>query len=649
MAAPNATATTQTDDLEVFLNDLGNQLSPGVQQQQHQQQFDFHHQQQYELQQHHQQAHLQDMHMRQQQQTQFAPADIFMGDQQQHFSLDGAQQQQEQQVDQHQHQRQHQQQQHQQHRLYQHPQPQPHQQQQQHDTRQWAIPLPLSQPQESSQPQQHQAVPMDTVGGTSNQQVDSMFNNQSFQQFRQSSLDYNNLISPYITGDMTALMQQDELDLLLTPLISPAMTPGVDFQQLSLSQLNENFSPLTSPALRPQEALDYSTAFMNTFSSLDESTNANENHTIPSTQHSISPSSSIPYTQSPGLHPISNSATNLGIAVQSPAMTPLHNPLRTSLVGLSPALMPIEMTRTPSSAGSGSGPRRRESLQSPLLSALRDKTKKMPLSSPYVVPRRKSGVLISPALMPMPNARSIRSSKSPDTVAMPNTVATTTPPSTIETGPVFKEPYQIKIKKSVPSPSSSVSSSAMPPSLIEAVTSALLTSPPCAPQGSRSSLAPITPAQLMQLDNAHLSSNDTPVSIQPASGQSLISPPLKPLLPNGANKNKDAAIRLTEKSNYQNMREGNTETIGLNYDGDVTTTVEAKRDCHKQAEQRRRDSLKQCFEELRTMLPPIEDKNPSKVLVLKKSCEYIHELQNREKDTAALLEKLRKQLAAREG
>ncbi|KAI8592096.1 hypothetical protein BDZ88DRAFT_408239 [Geranomyces variabilis] len=641
----------------LFLVDAQQQQQQRQQENYHQQQQQHRHQQQDNH--HHQQQQQQQQHDRQEQQ-------IFESDS---FFLDALEAPHSDTLPDtshsHQQQLQEQQQQHQQQQPHQHHQRHPSQQ---NDLHQWALPLAAqsehhsalttsltSSPDQQSDPNHsaiHSTGLMDMVTTSDgNAAVEHILANPAFTQFRQSSLEYDALISPYMTGEMTSLMQQDELDLLLTPLISPAMTPGVDFQHLSLSQMNETFSPLSSPALRPQDMVDYSNSY---FSPAIVASTGGDNYT---SSHS-GPSVPSSYTSSPAMHPSAANHANLGMLDQSPALGPAQMQLRTSLVGVSPALQPaLDSWSLPSAAIPA--PRRRESLQSPLLSALREKGKKVPLSSPYTVPRKKSLALISPALMPLPSGRR-RSSKSPDAVSGTNAsdAGLQTPPSTLESGPVFKEPYPIQTKARQQNETPAfqplaaadlLTSPALTPQLGPQAVAAVAAAAAAVAANGRLSLAPITPAQLMQLDNAQLSPEDpSPTLPTPApSSHSLISPSLKPLLPSGSGKNRDAAIRLTEKSNYQNMREGNTDTIGLKYDGDVTTTVEAKRDCHKQAEQRRRDSLKQCFEDLRTLLPPIEEKNPSKVQVLKKSCQYIQYLQTREKDTNALLEKLRADLAAR--
>ncbi|KAJ3196966.1 hypothetical protein HK101_006827, partial [Irineochytrium annulatum] len=90
--------------------------------------------------------------------------------------------------------------------------------------------------------------------------------------------------------------------------------------------------------------------------------------------------------------------------------------------------------------------------------------------------------------------------------------------------------------------------------------------------------------------------------------------------------------------------------LGLDYDGDLSTGVEMKRTTHKQAEQRRRDSLKHCFEELKKVLPTLPEKNPSKVYLLKKSFDFIVHLKAKEQESEAVIAKLTAEIMAlREG
>lgn len=70
----------------------------------------------------------------------------------------------------------------------------------------------------------------------------------------------------------------------------------------------------------------------------------------------------------------------------------------------------------------------------------------------------------------------------------------------------------------------------------------------------------------------------------------------------------DDVSRLSSKSNYQNIVEGKGDLIGLNASAVAamsTGGADVRRTSHKAAEQKRRDSLKARFEDLRVLLPPI--------------------------------------------
>ncbi|ORX93605.1 hypothetical protein K493DRAFT_315918 [Basidiobolus meristosporus CBS 931.73] len=122
----------------------------------------------------------------------------------------------------------------------------------------------------------------------------------------------------------------------------------------------------------------------------------------------------------------------------------------------------------------------------------------------------------------------------------------------------------------------------------------------------------------------------------------LVSPGLKPLLPGGGTN--DVAMKLATKSNYQNILEGNTASLGLKYKSEVHSGIELRRTSHKAAEQKRRDSLKQCFENLKSVIPEIEEKAPSKAYLLKKSYDHILRLEMLIKERDDHIHALRKQL-----
>ncbi|TPX60482.1 hypothetical protein SpCBS45565_g07496 [Spizellomyces sp. 'palustris'] len=561
---------------------------------------------------------------------------------------------------------------------------------------------------------------MDSTDYSLDSQEDMDFAFPSLQHIVSSAYKGDTMYSPYVQPTTN-----EDDKVLLTPLISPAMTPSTDFSRMTISQHNQLFSPLTSPALHPQDSLD-SISLGFSFSSL---TNLD--------------SISAPVPASPSLPPMSA----INAILSSPALAP-SKPLQTPHVGASPALPP-QNVQVSSPALVGMQSPALNGMASPGLAGLRERPKMTPLASPYIVPRKSS--LVSPALKPL----RARSTHSPETTS--STITTST-------APIFKTPFPIL-------PVTAANNSMQQQHHHHAAAAATLISPALTPQLAPSlhglDLAPITPAQLMKLDGlaspdcsdeesrasqnlaenlvfkkrsnrashtAEASSDsttpklvsqpqsqvnrnpmeviaglitraesskscsvhltDSPIASRPTNKvtetlegipnpissarlsndplrnpnkqiwasytrsqtqpapnvlNALVSPCLKPLLPNGSANNMDAALRLTQKSNYQNIKEGHTEQLGLKYNKDVTASVEARRDCHKQAEQRRRDSLKQCFDELRQVLPPIHEKNPSKVVVLKKCCEYIADLQSREQETERVLAELRRELAVAKG
>ncbi|KAF9098742.1 hypothetical protein BGX29_007464 [Mortierella sp. GBA35] len=113
----------------------------------------------------------------------------------------------------------------------------------------------------------------------------------------------------------------------------------------------------------------------------------------------------------------------------------------------------------------------------------------------------------------------------------------------------------------------------------------------------------------------------TSMMISPRMQPQLVSPSLKPWLP-GVSPS-EAMARLASKSNYQNILDGDHTALGLSYNTDLHSGIELRRTSHKAAEQKRRDSLKNCFDDLRQMIPNIQEKSPSKVFLLKKSFDYI--------------------------
>jgi hypothetical protein len=127
----------------------------------------------------------------------------------------------------------------------------------------------------------------------------------------------------------------------------------------------------------------------------------------------------------------------------------------------------------------------------------------------------------------------------------------------------------------------------------------------------------------------------------------------------------DAAKALEAKSNYQNLREGKTDVLGIKFSPGINAGLENRRSAHKKAEKRRRDSLKDWFNKLREEISqemedcmdldddngtetssqePGQEKGLSKLSVLSRTCDYMKrlktELKNKDDYIADLEEKL---------
>ncbi|KAJ1677651.1 hypothetical protein EV182_005715, partial [Spiromyces aspiralis] len=100
----------------------------------------------------------------------------------------------------------------------------------------------------------------------------------------------------------------------------------------------------------------------------------------------------------------------------------------------------------------------------------------------------------------------------------------------------------------------------------------------------------------------------------------------------------DPIARLSTKSNYQNILEGKSDELGLKYSFDLFSGLEQRRTSHKQAEQKRRDCLKSCFEALKSKLPDLNPKMISKIYLLNQALSYIDKL---EADNQTLREEYR--------
>ncbi|KAJ2591418.1 hypothetical protein IWW49_001554 [Coemansia sp. RSA 1797] len=72
--------------------------------------------------------------------------------------------------------------------------------------------------------------------------------------------------------------------------------------------------------------------------------------------------------------------------------------------------------------------------------------------------------------------------------------------------------------------------------------------------------------------------------------------------------------------------EGNSELLGLTYRSEFKSGLERRRTNHKNAEQKRRDSLKMCFQNLRNRIPDVDPKLVSKIYLLRRANAHIDAL-----------------------
>ncbi|CAO3615606.1 unnamed protein product [Mucor hiemalis] len=164
----------------------------------------------------------------------------------------------------------------------------------------------------------------------------------------------------------------------------------------------------------------------------------------------------------------------------------------------------------------------------------------------------------------------------------------------------------------------------------------------------------------------------SPASLRPQQSPRALKPLISPSLkPNGKRlstiEEETARALLTSKSNYENLKEGKAKSLGIDFSTTIQSGIENRRSAHKAAEQKRRDTLKQSFDSLRTeiidaiMEEEMADnanidleevrgakekdvKQMSKVVLLQHSYEYILRLKNDNKRKDEKQLKMRQEL-----
>ncbi|KAI8319347.1 hypothetical protein GQ54DRAFT_313633 [Martensiomyces pterosporus] len=202
------------------------------------------------------------------------------------------------------------------------------------------------------------------------------------------------------------------------------------------------------------------------------------------------------------------------------------------------------------------------------------------------------------------------------------------------------------------------------PSILKNVTSpgiSPLTGPMISP-----AIAPLTPA-IAPLHRRQSNSGERPIAaaatpvLAPSTsggggGSTTVTPRMGPKTPiiaatsttNIVGLEADVVTRLATKSNYQNILEGNSELLGLKYHTEFKSGLEKRRTNHKQAEQKRRDSLKLCFYDLKTRLPDLNPKLVSKIYLLNEANAFIDSQKSLIERQARIIELLSNALIERD-
>ncbi|KAM0427483.1 hypothetical protein ACHAPT_007443 [Fusarium lateritium] len=467
--------------------------------------------------------------------------------------------------------------------------------------------------------------------------------------------------------------QQDQM--AFTPLVSPAVTPldpGFPMSDSFVAQ-NPYFSPLTSPALIPQN--DHSCAY-NTNSPIEMDP-----------ENPGRPVSSAMDLSKKTRRKAAAKSSRKGSVRSSPIVKPQRQKIRPSPAIVSQvlnevdesngALLPMPATSTETSAEENSSvspealtdmppppiPNRRSTSKSPYIQAQMG-GQQTPISAPvdaHPAPATPASLMKLPASKANKQAAGhhepavsehIESLELPESVSGGKTHAPVISRVSIQSPIVESNPgkgsgFQPLPSPVFPKPSGPASASA---------------SPQLAP-GSTGPSARKTP-QLAPRSNRKRSTGS--VHVSPAL-LPRISPSIKPLLPGtpGMTSAESAASQLLmSKSNYQNILEGN-KVPGVSYPSELSTNLTSKRTSHKIAEQGRRNRINSALQIMAGLLPggdkgsASEDADKkegkqanaqnSKASVVENAIVHLKNLEQENVDLKKELEELKKQLEGMKG
>ncbi|CEP17967.1 hypothetical protein [Parasitella parasitica] len=443
----------------------------------------------------------------------------------------------------------------------------------------------------------------------------------------QNNSSSNNMAQSYHTP-MQRSMQNNPLEdfqeeeEFFTPLVSPAMAPTYNYQSLNNS-MNSNpehvFSPLSSPALNPSPSIGDQSTLQQKLAFIER-----QQQQLRNMHNQLRPAISK-------ASPISK-GTN---GYTSPLVNFSYDNANATKVNTKKALQQKIAMSSPQFNGS------------PRSYAIPKSTKlaESPLALKPVTPHT-SFVNKSPRKLSSSNATIDRGFIAPATPSLLMKLgggsASNNNSSNVTSSP-----------SSVPTISSSAvdNMSVLPAAMLEDTTPNNKTKP-------ESSKRRRISQQSAVYSSPGLSPNDNNL-ISPAGPRAQQSPrALKPLIspslhPNGKRlstiEEETARALLTSKSNYENLKEGKAKSLGIDFSTTIQSGIENRRSAHKAAEQKRRDTLKQSFDSLRTEIieamveeeaqnnMDVDDlrnakekdvKQMSKVVLLQHSYEYILRLKN---------------------
>ncbi|KAI8617806.1 hypothetical protein BC830DRAFT_1227313 [Chytriomyces sp. MP71] len=433
-----------------------------------------------------------------------------------------------------------------------------------------------------------------------------------------SELHFMTLMSPYLShlAALNRHLVTDENELLLTPIISPALTPSADFANLNLTTASStSFSPLSSPALRPIA-----------------STSAASSSTIPAIKRTARRSTSSALL---GSTPLSGSDRKKKIPPRSPYTIPRLSapspggidPLKIS----SPILRPLSSgitTVAGNTSGSGSSNSREGSSSmspdvDPLAISPTSSTEQKQLRQ-----NQKGASVFKVPVLPASKAAKATSKRINPNHATLDSRAVVSFAALDPMTPGMLMNIRSDDEKQPSQPNSSPTAPVTATTPVEVLDVDMLSE-----ESAASTPVPPPKREPRRRRSVHSGS----------SSDKFVSPGLKPILPNleTATVQNDVAItKLTHNSNYRNLLDGVSPFLGLEPPTQpppppppsietAPVDSETKKEHHKVNEQRRRDSMKQCFDGLREVLPRdrFGEKNPSKERVLQFSREYILQLQ----------------------